>query len=561
MDHFNSPRDHMKNTLLVFIILAAIAGQLSAEQKKVWIFFKDKGPELSKVGWRQLENSLNPRTLSRRDKVTPAGIPLIDNSDRPVYPPFIKAIKQSGLEPVVISKWLNAVSVYASLEQIQMLKDLSFVKRIQPVLQGKRAPVKNSRLLKPLQSGRAFAYDYGPSLFQNELINVPQVHNMGLTGRNVLIGVFDSGFKTDFPAFEHLDIVQTRDFIYNDPIVENEDVDAPNQHNHGTSVLSLIGAYHESRLVSPAFEASFLLAKTEDVKSETQVEEDYWIAAAEWAEDLGVDIITTSLGYIDWYDPSDADGDTAPITRVADMAVKKGVVVIASAGNEGNDPWTIITPPADGDSVIAVGAVAPGGLIAGFSSRGPTADGRIKPDVVAQGLNCVLLNSNGIYSSNGAGTSYSAPQVAAAAALVLQAHPELTPMQVRQSLVNTADRFTQPDNVYGFGLIDVLEAVTFFGPVEGLADTTRFVKHYPNPFYPHQHQVFNFLVDAKEKLPLTIDIFNILGQKVDTIHETSVLGKEQIIMWNPEQLPSSGIYIYQLKLGGHISTGKFMVLR
>lgn len=550
----------MRDTFIfIFILIVMVSGPLAGESEKVWIFFADKGPRLQKKEWNRLENSLTSRTRARRAKVTPAGELLVDRTDRPVYQPYIDALNKKELEPVVVSKWLNAVSVYITPGQKQDLESLGFVKTIQPVLSGRRQPVIKDQLYK----SETTSYEYGPSLVQNELINIPNVHNMGLTGRGILIGVFDSGFKTDLAAFEHLNIVKTWDFIYDDPIVEDEDVDLPSQHNHGTSVLSLIAGYHEKHLIAPAFEASFLLAKTEDRKSETQIEEDYWIEAAEWAEQLGADIITTSLGYIDWYTPSDADGETAPITRAADLAVKKGVIVVASAGNEGDgdDAWGIITPPADGDSVIAVGAVGPDSMITHFSSRGPAADGRIKPDVVAMGSNCVIANADGTYSLFGRGTSYAAPQVAATAALVLQAHPELTPMQVRQALIMTANRFTRPDNIYGYGLINALKAVNFFGPVEGLPDNSNFVKLYPNPFQRSRHQVINFMINAKEQMPITIKIYNILGQKIDSIHEEAILGKEQILMWAPEQKLASGIYLYHIKLGRQTYTGKFTLFR
>ncbi|MDZ7721612.1 MAG: S8 family peptidase [candidate division KSB1 bacterium] len=550
----------MKNYLVSFCLLLIAGATAVSASEKVWIFFEDKGPALKKSGWTRVAAELSERAKSRRAKVTPTGRRLVDQTDRPVYQPYLNKLTEFDIQPVVVSRWLNAASVRVSPEQKQKLLSETFISHIQPVLRGRRKPVAAKPLSKSLKSMRTL-YEYGPSLTQNELINVPETHTLGLTGKDVLIGVFDSGFKTDLPVFEHLNIVDTRDFIYGDNIVENESVDVSSQHNHGTSVLSLIGGFHENWLIAPAFEASFLLAKTEDIKSETEVEEDFWIAAAEWAEQQGADIITTSLGYIDWYEPSDADGDTAPITRAADLAVKKGIVVIASAGNEGNDPWTIVTPPADGDSVIAVGAVDLNGMIAGFSSRGPTADGRIKPDVVAMGSNCTLVRASGAYSNNGSGTSYAAPQVAAAVALILQAHPELTPMQVRQALVTTADRFTRPDNIYGFGLIDVLKAVKAFGPVAGLPDTTSFVSQYPNPFYPFQHGSAKFMIDAKSQIPVTIDIHNILGQKIASLHEPGVLGAGQVLMWTPERTPANGIYIYRVKLGDQTSTGKFTVLR
>ena len=247
-------------------------------------------------------------------------------------------------------------------------------------------------------------------------------------------------------------------------------------HPHGTQVLSVIGAYKEGALIGPAYGAEYLLARTEDVASETPVEEDYWIAGVEWADTMGADIVSTSLGYNIWdegtgedYTYEDLDGNTARITIAADWAVERGITVICAAGNEGNDPWHYALFPSDGDSVIAVGAVNPDGSPATFSSRGPTADGRIKPDVAAPGVDVLIAVSAPDSYALSRGTSYAAPLTAGVAALLLQAHPEWGPMDVREALRRSGDHALGPDNNVGWGVINAEAAMdaehTLYGRV------------------------------------------------------------------------------------------------
>ena len=384
----------MRMAFLAILLMFSLSS-FAAEGEKYWIFFEDKGPALNKADWQAVEDQLSERALWRRAKVIKSG-PLVNLTDVPVYQPYIETLAQFDVEPVVVSKWLNAISAHISVEKLADIQELSFVQRLQPVARAKRRPVPEPEVLpKPSVPARPFALDYGASITQNEQIKVPELHSIGITGEDVLIGVFDTGFTLEHEALESINIVASYDFINDDDIVDNEEGEPLSQNSHGTKVLSILAGFFEGELIGPAFNSDFLLAKTEDVSSETQVEEDYWIAAAEWAEQLGADIISSSLGYIDWYEYEDMNGRTAPITLAADLAMDKGVVVITSAGNEGNDRWFYITAPADGFDVIAVGAVSPTGTIAGFSSRGHTVDGRIKPEVVAMGVLNRFANPSG----------------------------------------------------------------------------------------------------------------------------------------------------------------------
>jgi len=462
---------------LLFLVLfsGTLWGQSVHYQngKKYWVFFRDKGSGVAveKGGVPEgLALGLSHRSLVRRAKVREKD-KLIDETDLPVASGYIRALEDLGLKPRVISRWLNGISVVIPEEMMIRVQSLPFVRKIKPV---------SSFILKPLPPGvekkglvqpsGSHSLDYGPSYVQNNQIRVPEVHDLGITGRGVLVGMIDTGFDyRDWPVFSHLDVVAEHDFHWDDDNTANEDNDPSYQHRHGTMTLSVLGGFDEGQLVGPAYDASFALAKTEWIDTETRVEEDDWVAGIEWLEALGVDVVSSSLGY-NFFDDGfsyayeDLNGDSCRTTKAADIAASKGVVVVSSAGNERNDAWYYILSPADGDSVIAVGAVNSEGVIAGFSSAGPTYDGRIKPDVVAMGVSDYVFDpSYGDYRTAN-GTSFACPLVAGVCALVLQAHPELGPMEVREAIRETAHLVGEfPDNLYGWGLVDAYEAIYYHG--------------------------------------------------------------------------------------------------
>ncbi|MFQ6116599.1 MAG: S8 family serine peptidase, partial [bacterium] len=299
--------------------------------------------------------------MKRRAKVR-AAVNLIDEHDLLVSKNYLNILEKMGHKPVVTSNWLNGASFWLSDSEKRDVEKLHFVKKIQKVASSnlKPRPVDiEPTYPERLQKPGIHSLDYGASFFQNDLLKVPAVHDLGITGRGVWIGMLDTGFKyKDHEAFQNLQVLAEFDFIHNDDITENQEgQDHPAQHNHGTQTLSTIGGFQEGELIGPAFDASFLLAKTEILDQEIPPEEDFWVAGIEWLENQGVDIVSSSLGYLDFYNPSDMDGNTAVTTMAADLAVSRGVVVVNSAGNERQSSWHIIIAPADGDSVIAVGAV------------------------------------------------------------------------------------------------------------------------------------------------------------------------------------------------------------
>jgi len=447
----------------------------------VWVYFKDKGVNKDAYFNNPL-SVVSEKSLKRRAKVLPEG-GLITFEDLPVNPTYISEVNISGLKIRHKSRWLNAVSGFVQKSLIGTLSMLPFVEKIDIVFSLRKPEEHLEDNSKPLvllnqTLNKALLYNYGPSLTQLQQIKVPDVHNLGFTGQGVIICVMDAGFnRLSHQAFNNMDIIATWDFVNGDPNVGDEG--DMGEGSHGTQTLSTIGGFYEGQLIGPAFNASFILAKTENTDSETPIEEDNWIAALEWADSIGVDVTSTSLGYIG-YDPpytgytwQDMDGNTAVITIGADLAVARGIVVVNSAGNEGNNAsHNTLGAPADGDSVIAVGSVNSSGNRSSFSSVGPTVDGRIKPDVMAMGSNVYVAApwSNTEYT-NSSGTSFSCPLAAGVAALVLCVNPNLTPMQVRDAMRLTASNHTSPNNQYGWGILDALQAVNFPLPVELISFT------------------------------------------------------------------------------------------
>jgi subtilisin family serine protease len=417
----------------------SMEGSAPNESLLIWIYLKDKGPDPHKR-LRSIEESLKPRARQRRIRNRPLE-DLVDAYDLPVHAEYVMEIDKYVAQIRHKSRWLNAISAYASISNISLIEALPFVKKLDLVYSLKApTPISVSDVVIPESFGKlVYNLDYGTSLDQNNQIGVPALHDMGLNGNGVLIAMLDAGFNNlAHEALSHLDIVATWDFVNGDSIVWDE----PGQQgsgNHGTYTLSALAGFEEGKLIGPAFGASFLLAKTENTVGERHIEEDNWVAGAEWADSYGADIISSSLGYRDEFssgEPNytwqDMDGNTTIVTIGADIAANRGILVVNSAGNEGpsseSEPNTIVAP-CDGDSVVAVGSVSASGVRSSFSSMGPTADGRIKPDVMARGSNTLSASSS---SPNGyvsvSGTSLSCPLVAGAAALILQAKPTITNM-------------------------------------------------------------------------------------------------------------------------------------
>ncbi len=434
----------------------------------VWIFFTDKGESISKK-LNEAENKLNENALKRRKKTFKNKSTYATFYDIPIKQEYLNETNRYINKLRQKSKWLNAVSAEVSSENINKIANMPFVKKIDIVRKGK---INNSleidfsnNIRNPFEFNTKYDLNYGASLVQMEQINVPVFHELGYSADNVVVCVLDAGFNNlEHQSFENMNIIGAYDFVNDDDNVDDED-DMGNG-NHGTMTLSTIGGFYEGQLIGPAYNADYVLAKTENTDSETQVEEDNWVAAIEWAEDnYGPDVSSTSLGYINFddgtgYSASELDGNTSIITIAADIAASLGIIVVNSAGNSGPGATTI-GAPADGDSVLAVGAVDSNGIITGFSSHGPTGDGRIKPEVMAMGSGVYVASTSGNEYTTASGTSFSGPLTGGVAALLVGAVPSASNMDIFEALKMTANNADNPDNQYGWGIINVLAAYNY----------------------------------------------------------------------------------------------------
>jgi subtilisin family serine protease len=447
-----------------------LALEREAGPQLVWVHLRDKGPD---AGARLAEarRVVSPRALARRARRGGGGMSL---QDAPVFAGYRDEVARRVLAVRHELRWSNALSVWATPQQVQALAALPFVSRLDLVRRYRRgrelereAPWVEAAGQAHRQAPRAAAaIDYGTSLGQVTQINVPKAHDLGLHGEGVIVAVFDGGFNNlAHEALAPLAILAQRDFVNGDDDVG--DGNDRGEGSHGTNTLSVLGGRREGQLVGPAFAATFILAKTEDSESETPVEEDNWAAAAEWAESLGADVISSSLGYTDFdapfpaYGVGDFNGETAISTKAANWAATFGMVVVNSAGNSGfNSQHGTLGAPADAHGALAIAAVDALGMRTSFSSVGPTADGRVKPDLAAQGQGVKAASSRSPsgYSSV-AGTSFSCPLTAGAAALVIQAHPDYRPDQVGYVLRTTASQASKPDTLLGWGIVNTLAAI------------------------------------------------------------------------------------------------------
>jgi len=374
------------------------------------------------------------------------------------------------------SRWLHAVSAVLPPAALAAARGSRDLLRLQPVARFRRAPgpdpIPAPAFAAPPAAGPAQDSLYGPSAMPYRRLNLFPLADRGFRAGGITIAILDTGFETGLPPFARATVGAQYDFIFNDSIVRNQAADDPSASNHGTAVWSLLAADTVGTLLGIARDATFLLAKTEDVRSETPVEEDNFVAALEWADSLGADIVTSSLGYLTFdggagYTLPDLNGDLAVTTVAADLAAQRGILVLTAVGNGGAAGASTLITPSDGDSVLAVGAEDSTGVRATFSARGPTADGRVKPDFLAPGVAVWLAVpfGGGVTYSRGNGTSFATPLLAGAAALFLQVHGGADPMTVRSALRRWGSNRLAPDNFRGWGRPDVFAAVTFPGGV------------------------------------------------------------------------------------------------
>lgn len=416
------------------------------------VYLSDKGDEVS----LNPLDLLSQKAISRREKI---GIPFPDFRDLPVYKPYLKQISDSGFVLHSTSKWMNTALFKSTNADPSALLNLPFVTAVKTV----KTPVMRKSFRDKLLV-EELTEDFPPYDRPVTMVNGYPLHNAGYTGRNILIAILDGGFANadHITGTENLrnrnGIRALHDFVRNSSFVFDFS-------NHGTAVLSVLAGKIPGYLEGTAPGADYMLLITEDVFSEFPCEEDYWAAGAEYADSAGADIISSSLGYYNFddpdldYKPADLDGNTAFVTKVADIAASKGILVVNSAGNERDNEWGRIIFPSDGDSVLAAGAVDGNNVIAVFSSAGPSADGMIKPDNAALGVNIPVQTTPG-YITRSNGTSFSCPVLSGMAACLMQAVPQAVNEEIIRAFHSSADRFNSPDSLYGYGIPDMVTALS-----------------------------------------------------------------------------------------------------
>lgn len=539
----------MKKILFLLIFLVSIS---SFSQEDAWVYFTDK-PNAAAF----LADPLTMLTQRALDRRTAQGIAITTN-DVPIHQPYINQITAAtGITVKAKSKWLNCLHIRGSVADINALSSLTFVDHIEFANASlntsgkiKNSNVSNKEQVINKQMDVEVTFAYGTSANQIQMLNGHLLHQANYTGTGKIIAVLDSGFinVNSTQPFERL---FTNNLILGGYNYVSQSTNVYALHNHGTMVLSCMGGYTEGQLVGTAPDAQYYLFVTEDVTSENPVEESYWVEAAEEADRLGVDIITSSLGYFGYDNPSysytysDLTGNSAFASRGANIAFSKGIIVVASAGNSGATANPYIGVPAEATNVLAIGAVQANENYAAFSSIGPSFDGRVKPDVMAQGQNAYVATTAGSITA-ASGTSFSGPIMAGMIASFWQAVPSLTNQQVVNLVKQSSDRFNLPTFQYGYGIPDFQLAIANAALDVNEATSSNFVV-YPNP----TKGTISFSI-PDGFLNFKIMIYNSLGQ---------IVLEQNINQSNPtlslENL-NSGVYFYKIASANTTQTGKII---
>ncbi|MDP4218859.1 MAG: S8 family serine peptidase [Bacteroidota bacterium] len=490
----------------LFLLLALFLSptQILA-QSKYWIVFKDKGITAAefKPGnaiFDKTVSEISAKALKRR--AAALGVNSIEKivtiEDAPINAKYVDSLRKLGIQPVTISNWANAFSAYLSQEQLQLVKSQSFVVSTKPIPSAnsntkeieertsiflpRAIPSNDDPEVLPIPAGYdTIIYHYGLTDSQIHRINVPPLHAMGFDGRGVMLGFLDVGFRWQAmrtTLMHH--VIAEYDFIFHDSSTANDSLDVPDQDGHGSSVLSAGTGFFPDNIMGPAYNPDLLLAKTEDVRSERPIEEDNYAAALEWMEKLGVDITSSSLGYYNFdsgyvsHTYADMNGRTTISAKACERAAKLGVLCCTAMGNGGSTGYSYTLTPADADSIISVGALDVTDTIAGFSSRGPTFDKRLKPEICAPGVSVWTMTHDDTFAAAG-GTSLATPLVSGACALIKQAHPEASAQAIRKAIIKTGrlDFVSSPDTAYGFGRLDAYSAALSLGTIIGTVRTWR----------------------------------------------------------------------------------------
>lgn len=527
---------------IVVLLLVCCAGITSAQDRYI-VHFKDRNSSPYSIS--QPQQYLSARAIARRIK---QDIP-ITADDMPVNPSYVQQLNTTGAKVYFTSRWFNCALVQATTVVANSLSLFDFVEEVELVAPGTRLTPARTRSNKTRrQTGVAEA-----TKAQLQMVGIDEMLIEGMYGQGIHVALIDAGFDGVDTAspFQHLfqdnKIVQVHDFVRNTKEVFSYD-------DHGTEVLSVIAA-NSSTFTGGAHEASFYLYVAEDVPTEYRIEEYNWLFAAERADSAGVDVISSSLGYNTFdnstmdYSKSDLDGKTAIVSLAARGAIDRGIVVVCSAGNEGTNSWGLVTPPADVDGIISVGAVTSSGVRSNFSSKGPTSDNRIKPDVVAMGSGVSVIRTNG---TNGftSGTSVAAPIITSLVTGLIQRFPDIDPNTIAETIISTSSQADHPDNLLGHGIPNYAAVKSNLEALLPLEE----ISVYPNPT-----DTGKFSVRFKTSgVQATIFVYDLTGRILST-HVVDVKPDNNPFEIDIASLPVSS-YLVKVKTSDNFKTFRLVKL-
>lgn len=536
----------MKKSIILLFLFCCLP---SYSQEDAWVYFNSKSN--ADFYFNNPLQMLSQRALNRRILQNIE----LDLKDVPITQSFINQIANSnGITVMARSKWLNAVHIRGSVANINALTAFSFVnnvsfanKLLNTVASGKIiVQSRNQKINKSLEV--AAIYNYGTSSNQIQMLNGHLLHQQNFTGSGKIIAVLDSGFQ-GVNTVQPFDRLRTNNLILGGYNFVSRNNNLYSADSHGTLVLSTMGGYTENQLIGTAPDASYYLYVTEDVLSENPVEESLWVEAAETADSLGVDIINSSLGYFAYDNPnysytySDMNGTTSFISRGANVAFSRGMIVVVSAGNSGLSSNPHIGSPADAIKALTVGAVNATEQYVGFSSIGLSFDGRIKPDIMALGQNATVSNMSGNIIG-ASGTSFSSPISCGLIACLWQAFPNKTNQQIVDMIKASSDRFLNPNVQYGYGIPDFNLALT--NTLATFNDFNTVYSLFPNPTSDILKITFSQTIKQAH-----FKLCNALGQIVleKEMNNPTIISLEKL---------SNGVYFYNIQGDFSSQTGKII---
>lgn len=551
--------------MILFTLSAFFSANSYAQYSKYIIRFKDKAGTPFSID--QPVKFLSKKSIERRKKQNIS----IDESDLPLVPRYIDSVRLSGNVSIInYSKWLNQVCIETNdIAALARINSLPFVLSSQPVQKVSHQPLttRNKFITESKQVQQPTGTNglsYGNSFGQIHIHEGEYLHNNGFRGEGMLMAVIDAGFYhyQTLPAFDSVrlnnQVIETYDFVENKISVNEED-------SHGMQCFSIIAGNLPGQLVGSSPKANFLLYRSEDVGSESPVEEQNWAAAAERSDSAGVDVITTSLGYTTFDNPAfnytyaDMNGRTSIIAKAASIAAKKGIILLVAAGNDGNNSWKFIATPADADSVLTVGAVNSVGIVAGFSSYGPSADLRIKPTVASMGVATAISSPNGNVVT-GNGTSFATPNLAGLVTCLWQAFPECSSVEIIEAVKKSSSTFNNPNDRIGYGIpnfrlaFEDLKQQRTIKTIKTILGNQS-IKIYPNPVTDQ----FSVAINPQNTSTGTFMLYDASGKLLYAKKAELQAGLPEIILFENLQALPKGVYILKCSDGENKQSLKVVI--